>query len=44
MASKSSSACRLETPPRDSNIHYLRTKQIKLGHLLSNLEAKPAKR
>jgi 3,4-dihydroxy 2-butanone 4-phosphate synthase/GTP cyclohydrolase II len=34
----------LETPPRDSNIHYLRTKQIKLGHLLSNLEAKPVKR
>ncbi len=34
----------LEAPPRDANIHYLRTKQIKLGHLLSNLEAKPAKR
>ncbi len=34
----------LEAPPRDSNIHYLRTKQIKLGHLLSNLEAKPVKR
>lgn len=34
----------LEVPPRDTNIHYLRTKQIKLGHLLSNLEAKPAKR
>jgi len=33
----------LEVPPRDSNIHYLRTKQVKLGHLLSNLEAKPAK-
>lgn len=33
----------LEVPPRDSNIHYLRTKQIKLGHLLSNLDAKPAK-
>ena len=33
----------LEIPPRDSNIHYLRTKQVKLGHLLSNLEAKPAK-
>ena len=30
-------------PPRDGNIHYLRTKQTKLGHLLSNLEAKPAK-
>lgn len=34
----------LEVTPRDTNIHYLRTKQIKLGHLLSNLEAKPAKR
>jgi 3,4-dihydroxy 2-butanone 4-phosphate synthase/GTP cyclohydrolase II len=34
----------LEVPPRDTNIHYLRTKQIKLGHLLSNLEARPAKR
>ncbi len=34
----------LEVPPRDSDIHYLRTKQSKLGHLLSNLEAKPAKR
>ena len=34
----------LEVAPRDTNIHYLRTKQIKLGHLLSNLEAKPAKR
>lgn len=34
----------LEVVPRDSNIHYLRTKQSKLGHLLSNLEAKPAKR
>jgi 3,4-dihydroxy 2-butanone 4-phosphate synthase/GTP cyclohydrolase II len=34
----------LEVPPRDSNIHYLRTKQTKLGHLLSNLEAKPVKR
>ncbi len=33
----------LEVPPRDTNIHYLRTKQSKLGHLLSNLEAKPAK-
>ncbi|HEY1234830.1 MAG TPA: GTP cyclohydrolase II [Candidatus Binatia bacterium] len=33
----------LEVPPRDSNIHYLRTKQVKLGHLLSNLEAKPVK-
>jgi 3,4-dihydroxy 2-butanone 4-phosphate synthase/GTP cyclohydrolase II len=34
----------LEVAPRDSNIHYLRTKRTKLGHLLSNLEAKPAKR
>lgn len=34
----------LEVAPRDTNIHYLRTKQIKLGHMLSNLEAKPAKR
>ncbi len=33
----------LEVAPRDSNIHYLRTKRAKLGHLLSNLEAKPAK-
>ncbi|HXG52863.1 MAG TPA: GTP cyclohydrolase II [candidate division Zixibacteria bacterium] len=30
----------LEVPPRDTNIHYLRTKQKKLGHLLSNLETK----
>jgi 3,4-dihydroxy 2-butanone 4-phosphate synthase/GTP cyclohydrolase II len=33
----------LEVPPRETNIHYLRTKQRKLGHLLTNLEAKPAK-
>jgi 3,4-dihydroxy 2-butanone 4-phosphate synthase/GTP cyclohydrolase II len=33
----------LEISPRDSNIHYLRTKQSKLGHLLSNLEGKSAK-
>jgi 3,4-dihydroxy 2-butanone 4-phosphate synthase / GTP cyclohydrolase II len=33
----------LEVTPRESNIHYLRTKQSKLGHLLSNLESKPAK-
>ena len=33
----------LEVPPRETNIHYLRTKQSKLGHLLTNLEAKPAK-
>jgi 3,4-dihydroxy 2-butanone 4-phosphate synthase/GTP cyclohydrolase II len=34
----------LEVPPRETNLHYLRTKQAKLGHLLSNLEAKPTKR
>jgi 3,4-dihydroxy 2-butanone 4-phosphate synthase/GTP cyclohydrolase II len=34
----------LEVVPRETNIHYLRTKQRKLGHLLTNLEAKPAKR
>ncbi len=33
----------LEVLPRESNIHYLRTKQRKLGHLLSNLEAKSGK-
>jgi 3,4-dihydroxy 2-butanone 4-phosphate synthase/GTP cyclohydrolase II len=33
----------LEISPRDSNIHYLRTKQHKLGHLLTNLDIKPAK-
>ncbi len=33
----------LEALPRESNIHYLRTKQKKLGHLFTNLEAKPAK-
>jgi 3,4-dihydroxy 2-butanone 4-phosphate synthase/GTP cyclohydrolase II len=33
----------LEVVPRDSNIHYLRTKQRKLGHLFSNLEGKSAK-
>ena len=33
----------LEVSPRDTNIHYLRTKQKKLGHLLTNLESKPAK-
>jgi len=33
----------LEVPPRETNIHYLRTKQSKLGHLLSNLEAKPTR-
>ena len=34
----------LEVAPRDTNIHYLRTKQSKLGHLFSNLEGKSAKR
>jgi GTP cyclohydrolase II len=34
----------LEVPPRETNIHYLRTKQSKLGHMLSNLEAKTSKR
>ena len=33
----------LEVPPRESNIHYLRTKQSKLGHIFFSLEAKPAK-
>jgi 3,4-dihydroxy 2-butanone 4-phosphate synthase/GTP cyclohydrolase II len=33
----------LEISPRDSNIHYLRTKRSKLGHMLSNLEDKPVK-
>jgi len=33
----------LEISPRDSNIHYLRTKRSKLGHMLSNLEDKPIK-
>jgi 3,4-dihydroxy 2-butanone 4-phosphate synthase/GTP cyclohydrolase II len=33
----------LEVPPRESNIHYLRTKQRKLGHMLSNLETKYSK-
>jgi len=33
----------LEVPPQETNIHYLRTKQRKLGHLLSNLENKPVK-
>ncbi len=33
----------LEVVPRDTNIHYLRTKQRKLGHLFSNLEGKSAK-
>ena len=33
----------LEVMPRETNIHYLRTKRTKLGHLLSNLEGKTAK-
>jgi 3,4-dihydroxy 2-butanone 4-phosphate synthase/GTP cyclohydrolase II len=33
----------LEMPPQPSNIHYLRTKQNKLGHLFSNLEGKASK-
>ena len=33
----------LEVLPRETNIHYLRTKQKKLGHMLTNLEAKPTK-
>jgi 3,4-dihydroxy 2-butanone 4-phosphate synthase/GTP cyclohydrolase II len=33
----------LEVLPRESNIHYLRTKQSKLGHLLSNLEGNSVK-
>jgi 3,4-dihydroxy 2-butanone 4-phosphate synthase/GTP cyclohydrolase II len=34
----------LEISPRETNLHYLRTKQSKLGHMLSNLEVKTAKR
>ena len=34
----------LEAQPLKANIHYLRTKQRKLGHLLSNLEDKNARR
>lgn len=34
----------LEVAPRETNIHYLRTKQRKLGHMFSNLESKTAKR
>ncbi|MGH7886699.1 MAG: GTP cyclohydrolase II [Candidatus Binatia bacterium] len=33
----------LEISPRDTNIRYLRTKQRKLGHMLSNLESKTVK-
>ena len=31
----------LETEPRAGNIGYLRTKQAKLGHLLSGLQRTP---
>jgi 3,4-dihydroxy 2-butanone 4-phosphate synthase/GTP cyclohydrolase II len=34
----------LEAQPLKTNIHYLRTKRSKLGHMLSNLEDKSAKR
>ena len=34
----------LEAQPLKTNIHYLRTKQHKLGHMLTNLEDKNAKR
>jgi len=34
----------LEAQPLTTNIHYLRTKQHKLGHMLSNLDDKSAKR
>jgi 3,4-dihydroxy 2-butanone 4-phosphate synthase/GTP cyclohydrolase II len=33
----------LEVLPRETNIRYLRTKQRKLGHMLSNLETKTTK-
>jgi 3,4-dihydroxy 2-butanone 4-phosphate synthase / GTP cyclohydrolase II len=33
----------IEIPPQESNIEYLRTKQQKLGHLFSKLEAKSGK-
>jgi len=33
----------IEVPPQASNIEYLRTKQQKLGHLFSKLEAKSGK-
>ena len=33
----------LEVPPHESNIDYLRTKQEKLGHIFSKLEAKSKK-
>ena len=31
----------LEIPPRDTNIHYLRTKQSKLGHIFPILNRSP---
>lgn len=31
----------LEVTPHEANIDYLRTKQVKLGHIFSRLEAKP---
>ena len=34
----------LEAQPLKTNIDYLRTKQSKLGHMLSNLDDKSAKR
>jgi len=27
----------IEIVPQDSNVHYLRTKKAKLGHLLNNV-------
>jgi 3,4-dihydroxy 2-butanone 4-phosphate synthase / GTP cyclohydrolase II len=33
----------LEIPPVETNLQYLRTKQSKLGHLFSNLDAKSVK-
>ena len=33
----------LEIPPVETNLQYLRTKQSKLGHLFTNLDAKTAK-
>jgi len=30
----------LEVPPHPGNLHYLRTKQRKLGHLFSDLEVR----
>ena len=33
----------LEIPPGATNLQYLRTKQSKLGHLFTNLDAKTVK-